>query len=35
VDGSTVAPDDVSSAVAFGRNRIGVLWSNQLDGTVY
>jgi hypothetical protein len=35
VDGSTVAPDDVSSVVAFGRNRIGVLWSNQLDGTVY
>ena len=35
VDGSTVAPDDISSVVAFGRNRIGILWSNQLEETVY
>ncbi|MBB3083226.1 PKD domain-containing protein [Geodermatophilus sabuli] len=35
VTGSTVSPDDISSVVAFGRNRIGLLWSNQLDGTVY
>ncbi|MCW2574147.1 MAG: hypothetical protein JWR66_177 [Modestobacter sp.] len=32
---STVEPDDLSSVVAVGRNRIGVLWSNQLDGGVY
>ncbi|MGY1636648.1 hypothetical protein ACI78V_08330, partial [Geodermatophilus sp. SYSU D00742] len=32
---SAVAPDDISSVVAFGRNRIGILWSNQLDGGVY
>ena len=35
VAGSTVAPDDISSVVAFGRNRIGILWSNQLEETVY
>ncbi|SDC49405.1 PKD domain-containing protein [Geodermatophilus telluris] len=35
VAGSAVSQDDVSSVVAFGRNRIGLLWSNQLDGTVY
>jgi hypothetical protein len=33
--GSDVTPDDISAVVAFARNRIGVLWSNQLDGTVY
>jgi hypothetical protein len=35
VAGSTVSQDDISTVVAFGRNRIGLLWSNQLDGTVY
>ena len=30
----SVAPDDISALVAF-QGRIGVLWSNQLDGTVY
>ncbi|MEX5718236.1 PKD domain-containing protein [Geodermatophilus maliterrae] len=35
VAGSAVSQDDISSVVAFGRNRIGLLWSNQLDGTVY
>jgi PKD repeat protein len=29
-----VAPDDISALVAF-RGRVGVLWSNQRDGTVY
>ena len=29
-----VAPDDISALVAF-RNRVGVLWSDQMDGTVY
>ena len=29
-----VAPDDISALVAF-RGRVGVLWSDQLDGTVY
>jgi hypothetical protein len=33
VPGATVAIDDISSVVAFGGNRIGVLWSNQADGT--
>jgi PKD repeat protein len=33
VPGSTaIDPDDLSSLVAFGGNRIGVMWSNQLDG---
>ena len=35
VAGSTASQDDISSVVAFGRSRIGILWSNQLDGTVY
>ncbi|MDX6323731.1 MAG: trimeric autotransporter adhesin, partial [Nocardioidaceae bacterium] len=33
--GSSVAPDDISSVVAYGHASIGVLYSNQLDGTVY
>ncbi|WP_222265529.1 PKD domain-containing protein [Modestobacter marinus] len=35
VTGSAVSQDDLSSVVAFGQNKIGVLWSNQLDGSVY
>ena len=35
VTGATVSPDDISTVVAFGRNKIGLLWSNQLDGGVY
>jgi PKD repeat protein len=35
VTGSTVSPDDISTVVAFGRNKVGVMWSNQLDGGVY
>jgi hypothetical protein len=30
-----VAQDDISALVAFGGNRVGVLWSNQKDNTVY
>ena len=33
--GANPAPDDLSAVVAFGRNKIGVLWSNQVDDTVY
>jgi PKD repeat protein len=32
---ATVEPDDISSVVAFGHNRTGIMWSNQLDGGVY
>jgi len=35
VSGSSVAPDDISAIVRFGGNKIGILWSNQLDETVY
>ena len=29
------APDDISAVVAFGRNKIGVMWSDHIDGTMY
>ena len=29
------APDDISAVVAFGSNKIGVMWSDQAAGTVY
>ncbi|MDQ0755116.1 PKD domain-containing protein [Arthrobacter sp. B3I4] len=29
------APDDISAVVAFGSNKIGVLWSDQLAGAVH
>jgi PKD repeat protein len=32
---AAVTPDDISTVVAFGRNKIGVMWSNELDGGVY
>jgi PKD repeat protein len=35
VAGSRVTSDDISSIVAFGGNRIGVLWSNQDEDTMY
>src|SRR3954451_1397565 len=35
VAGANPDVDDISAVVAFGGNRIGVMWSNQLDGTVY
>ena len=34
VAGATPSPDDISSVIAFG-NRIGILWSNQLDDSFY
>src|SRR3954453_19311587 len=35
VAGANPDVDDISAVVAFGGNRVGVMWSNQLDGTVY
>ncbi len=35
VAGTTVDPGDLASIVAFGPGQIGVMWSNQLDDTVY
>lgn len=35
VPGVNPHPDDVSAVVAFGQNKVGILWSNQLDGAVY
>lgn len=33
--GNHPATDDISSVVAFSKSKIGVMWSNQLDQTVY
>jgi hypothetical protein len=33
--GNDADPDDVSSLAAFGGNKIGVMWSNQKDSTLY
>ena len=35
VAGTTAASDDISSVVAFGGNKIGVMWSNQVDSAMY
>jgi hypothetical protein len=35
VQDSDTDPDDISSLVAFGGNKIGVMWSNQKDSTNY
>lgn len=35
VAGTTAGPDDISSVVAYGRSKVGVMWTNQLDDTVY
>lgn len=35
VTGAHPAPDDISGVVAYGTNKIGVMWSNQLDDTMY
>ena len=35
VSGAHPAPDDISAVVAFAKDKIGVMWSNQLDDTVY
>jgi hypothetical protein len=32
---STLSSDDISSVVAFGGNKIGLMWSNQTDSTMY
>ena len=32
---ATVAPDDISSIVAFGKNKIGVMWSDHTTGSVW
>lgn len=33
--GTAVSSDDISSIMAFGGNRVGVLWSNQNDDQMY
>jgi hypothetical protein len=33
--GNDTDPDDISALVAFGGNKIGVMWSNQKDSTNY
>lgn len=35
VSGANPGPDDISGVVAYGGNKIGVLWSNHLDDTMY
>ncbi|MDH2443027.1 DNRLRE domain-containing protein [Amnibacterium sp. CER49] len=35
VTGATPQQDDISSVVAYGGNKIGVMWSNQLTQSVY
>jgi hypothetical protein len=35
VIGAHPAPDDISAVVAFANDKIGVMWSNQLDDTVF
>jgi PKD repeat protein len=35
VSGTSATSDDISSVVAFGGNKIGVMWSNQLDSAMY
>jgi hypothetical protein len=34
VNGTSVAPDDISSVVAFD-SQVGVMWSNQTDDAMY
>lgn len=35
VQGINTDPDDISGLAAFGSNKIGVMWSNQKDSTIY
>ena len=35
IQGAEATADDISSIVAFGGNKIGILWSNQAHKTVY
>ena len=34
VEDPTAAPDDISAIVAYGSNKVGVMWSDQLTGAV-
>jgi PKD repeat protein len=33
--GTTVTSDDISSIIAFGGDKVGILWSNQADSSFY
>lgn len=35
VSGTAAAADDISSIIAFGPGKVGVMWSNQADDTLY
>lgn len=35
VQGNDVTEDDISTIIAFGGNKIGIMWSNQNDKTTY
>lgn len=35
VQGNNVSAGDISSIIAFGGNKIGIMWSNQLDKKMY
>jgi PKD repeat protein len=35
VSGTSATSDDISSVVAFGGDKVGVMWSNQLDSAMY
>lgn len=35
VQGAPVANDDISAIVAFGDNKIGIMWSNQIERKMY
>jgi hypothetical protein len=35
VQGNDVDPDDISTLLAFGGNKIGVMWTSQIDSTNY
>ncbi|WP_426573901.1 PKD domain-containing protein [Aquihabitans sp. McL0605] len=35
VTGTTLTTDDISSVTAFSGNSIGIMWSNETDGTMY
>src|SRR4051794_30527420 len=32
---TTPKPDDISADVAYGGNKLGIMWSNQTDGSMY
>ncbi len=35
VSGANVSSDDISSVIAFGKNKIGVMWSNEISDAMY